>query len=84
MPCRVLGDGKRPEGVAGQGLQDGVAVGGDVGAGPAQGDEEFVDGRARLDLQERVAAPCRAGDAADGGAGPAASESGTTGRVGSM
>lgn len=69
VPGRVLGDGQWLEGVAGEGVQDRVAVGGEVGAGAAQRDEEFVDGGAGLDFEEGVAAAGGAGDAADGGAG---------------
>lgn len=80
----MLGDGEWLERVPGQGLEYRVAVGADVGAGPAQCDEQFVDGRAGLDLQQGVSAPCRSYDAADGGQGAAVSESGTRGRSGSM
>lgn len=59
VPGRVFGDGQRLEGVAGEGLENRVAVGADIGAGPAQGDEEFVDGGTGLHLQQRVATPGR-------------------------
>ncbi len=84
MAGGVLGDGERLEGVAGEGGEDGVAVGVGVGAGAAQGDEEFVDGGAGLDLQEGVAGACGAGDPGDGGAGGGGVGEGTTGRSGSM
>lgn len=71
VPGGVFGDGQGLEGVAGEGLEDFVAVGGEVGAGAAQGDEEFVDGGAGLHFQEGVAAAGGAGDAADDGAGGA-------------
>lgn len=84
MPGRVLGDGERLEGVAGEGGEDGVAVGVGVGAGPSQGDEQFVDGGAGLDLEEGL--PARAARAIRPMAARAgaASERGTTGRSGSM
>lgn len=80
----VLGDGQRLEGVAGEGVEHGVPVGSDVGAGPAQGDEQFVHGGAGLDLQEGIAQAGGACDAAHGGPGDAVSARGTTGRSGSM
>ncbi|GAA2952758.1 hypothetical protein GCM10020227_19860 [Streptomyces flavovirens] len=78
----VFGDGERAERVAGEGLEDRVAVGGDVGAGAAQRDEEFVDGGARLDLLEGAGAVCGLDDAADGGAGCGGVGEGDEGAVG--
>lgn len=69
MPGGVVGDGHRLAGVAGEGLEHLVAVGGEVGAGAAQGDEEFMDGGAGLHFEEGVAAAGGAGDAGDDGAG---------------
>lgn len=51
MTGGVFGDGQGLERVAGEGLEDGVAVGVGVGAGAAQGDEEFVDGGAGVRAQ---------------------------------
>lgn len=82
MAGGVFGDGQGLEGVAGEGLEDRVAVGGHVGAGAAQGDEEFVDGGGGLDLEEGVAAAGGAGDAADGGAGVGGVGEGDDGAVG--
>lgn len=82
VPGRVLGDGERLEGVAGEGGEDGVAVGVGVGAGPAQGDEQFVDGCAGLDLEEGVAGAGGTGDPADGGAGGGGVGEGDDGPVG--
>lgn len=69
VPGGVLGDGERLVRVAGQRLEHRVAVGADVGAGSAQGDQEFMDGGPGLHLQEGVAAPGGPHDAPDGRAG---------------
>ena len=85
VPGGVFGDGQRQERVAGEGLEDRVAVGGDVGAGAAQGDEEFMDGGAGSRLR---GAGCRGGPRGRCGLttarGPVVSLSGTRGRSGSM
>lgn len=78
----VFGDGEGLEGVAGEGGEDGVAVGVGVGAGAAQGDEEFVDGGAGLDFEEGVAGSGGARDAADGVAGGGGVGEGDDGPVG--
>lgn len=84
MPGGVFGDGQGLEGVAGEGVEDLIAVGGEVGAGAAQGDEEFVDGGAGLHFQEGL--PRRAARAMRPTTVRAvpASARGTTGRSGSM
>lgn len=84
MAGGVSGDGERLEGVACQGVEYGVAVGADVGAGAAQGDEQFVDGGAGLDFEEGL--PRRAARTMRPMAarGPAVSERATRGRSGSM
>lgn len=69
VPGGVLGDGERLVRVAGQRLEHRVTVGADVGAGAAQGDQEFMDGSPGLHLQEGVAAPGGPHDAPDGRAG---------------
>jgi len=81
VPGGVVGDGQGFAGVAGEGLEDLFAVGGGVGAGAAQGDEEFVDGGAGLDFEEGVAASGGADDAVDGGAGGAGVGEGDDGRA---
>lgn len=68
MPGGVLGDGQGLEGVPGQRGEHGVACGAGVGAGAAQGDEEFMDGSRGFDLQEGVSPAGGPGDPADRGA----------------